>query len=102
MPKLKRFYETNRKRLGEFEILAIHENGVAGPITLEELKQKLDSLAKNKWSGEPLPFPVLLDRSGDTIKTWGISEYPTVAVINPKGELTEGGLETLQRALDRK
>jgi thiol-disulfide isomerase/thioredoxin len=102
LPKLRRFYETNRKRLGEFEILAIHENGVAGTITLEGLKQKLDSLAKDKWSGEPLPFPVLLDRSGDTIKTWGIGEYPTVAVINPKGELTEGGLETLQRALDRR
>jgi thiol-disulfide isomerase/thioredoxin len=102
LPKLRQFYERNRDRLGEFEILAIHENGVAGTITPDELRRKLDGLAKDKWSGEPLPFPVLLDRSGDTIRSWGISEYPTVAVLSPKGELTEGGLETLQRALDRR
>jgi thiol-disulfide isomerase/thioredoxin len=102
LPKLAQFYKKNRNRLGEFEILAIHENGVDGTITLEELRQKLAALAKDKWSGEGLPFPVLLDRSGDTIKSWGISGYPTVALISPNGELTEGGLEALQRALDRK
>lgn len=102
LPKLTQFYKKRIDRLSEFEILAIHENGVDGIITPEELRQKLAALAKDKWSGEALPFPVLLDRSGDTVKSWGINGYPTVALISPKGELTEGGLEALQRALDRK
>ena len=101
LPRLRRFYDRNRDRLGAFEILAIHENGVAGTITAGELRRRLDGLTRDQWSGEALPFPVLLDSSGDIIKAWGITAYPTVALINPKGELTSGDLETLQRALDR-
>ena len=98
LPELARFYKENRQRFANFEILAIHENGVGGNITASQLRQKLTQLANNKWSGT-LPFPVLLDRSGQTIKTWGIVAFPTVALINPEGNLVEGDLETLRRAL---
>ncbi|MBV9625050.1 MAG: TlpA family protein disulfide reductase [Acidobacteria bacterium] len=98
LPKLARFYKENRKRFANFEILAIHENGVGGNITVGELRQKLARLADDKWSGT-LPFPVLLDRSGEIIKTWGIVAFPTVALINPEGNVVEGDIERLRRAL---
>ncbi len=100
LPKLARFFEQNPQYRGRFEIVAVHENGVAGPITVEELKGKLSGLEKN-W-GKPLPFPVVLDRSGQTIKTWGISAYPTIAIIKPNGELMAGDLETFRQELERK
>jgi thiol-disulfide isomerase/thioredoxin len=99
LPKLAHFYELNRENRGRFEIVAVHENGVAGRITVEELREKLGSLEKQKW-GKPLPFPVLLDRTGEIIKTWGISAYPTTAIINPDGALMRGDLETLASKLD--
>ena len=99
LPKLARFYDQNLSYRKRFEILAVHENGVAGRITAEELKEKLASLEKQKY-GRALPFPVLLDRSGDIIRTWGISAYPTTAIINPQGILIRGDLGTLANQLD--
>ena len=101
LPKLMRFYTRNHGDNAAFEIIAIHENGVAGTITAEELRQRLAALAKEKWSGEALPFPVFLDRTGEVIQSWGVTAYPTVALLNPEGILVRGDLETLQRALGR-
>ena len=102
MPKLARFYEQNREHLDTFEIVAIHENGVAGQITVEELKEKMTGLEKDKWSGTPLPFPVLLDRTGETIKSWGTVGYPTTAIIDPNGFLKRGDIDTLLEAIESK
>jgi thiol-disulfide isomerase/thioredoxin len=102
LPKLSRFYRKNQERVAHFEILAVHENGVAGNITANQLRQRLLRLAKQNWSGEALPFPILLDRSGETIKRWGVVAFPTVALINPKGDLVEGDLDTLRQVLDQK
>jgi thiol-disulfide isomerase/thioredoxin len=101
LPKLKEFYIREHAHRDRFEVLAIHENGVAGTISADELSRKLEALAKDKWSGEPLPFPVLLDRTGDLIRNWGISAYPTVALLSPEGVLMQGDLETLDRMLKR-
>lgn len=99
LPKLAKFYQENRREQDRFEIVAIHENGVAGKLTLADLKDKLSILTKTRWGGTPLPFPVLLDESGETIKAWGISSFPTMAIINPDGELRRGDLEALRGLL---
>jgi thiol-disulfide isomerase/thioredoxin len=101
LPKLAHFYEQNLQNKGRFEMVAVHENGVAGRITVAELKEKLASLEKQKW-GKALPFPVLLDRAGEVIRTWGISVYPTTAIIRPDGVLIRGDLETLSNELNVK
>jgi thiol-disulfide isomerase/thioredoxin len=101
LPKLARFYEQHQQNRDRFEIVAIHENGVAGKITVEELKKKLASLEAQKW-GKALPFPVVLDRTGDVIRTWGISGYPTTALISPDGVLMRGNLDTLATKLNPK
>jgi thiol-disulfide isomerase/thioredoxin len=99
LPKLARFYGRNLKNRDRFEIVAVHENGVERQIGVEELKTKLLSLEKQKW-GKPLPFPVVLDRTGGIIKTWGICAYPTTAIIDPSGVLIRGDLETLADRID--
>jgi hypothetical protein len=71
-------------------------------ITVEDLRQKLENLQRAKWHGRPVPFTILLDRTGETIKTWGISGYPTVALIDPDGRLVRGDLDTLRQKLDGK
>ena len=101
LPKLAHFFEEHILDRDRFEILAVHENGVAGQITIEELKEKLAGLEKEKW-GKPLPFRIVLDRSGETIKAWGVSAYPTIALIKPNGELMQGDLDTLGNELERK
>ena len=112
MPHLIDFYEDHKADRDKFEILAFHD---AQAKNFAELDSKLEPIIKNAWSGRPLPFPILLDSTGETIETFGISAFPTMLLIDPEGRLvgeaTEVELEKhlppvplaerLPRALDR-
>lgn len=76
----------------EFQILAFHD---ASAKTLKELDQKLEPVIEEKWGGEELPFPILMDETGTTIKRYGISAFPTVILIDPEGNLVKGGGERM-------
>ena len=39
------------------------------------------------WRGRPLPFPILLDTTGETIKNFGVRAFPTVLIVDPQGHL---------------
>ena len=54
---------------------------------LAELDEKLAPIKKKQWKGRDLPFPVLLDSTGQTVKEWGIRFWPTSILINPEGVL---------------
>ncbi|MEK7469968.1 MAG: hypothetical protein AAB074_21580 [Planctomycetota bacterium] len=84
------FYEKHKDQRDRFEILAFHD---ARAKTFEELDEKLKPIIKDKWQGKSLPFPILLDASGDTIKKLGIHSFPTVILIDPEGNLVKGGSE---------
>ena len=56
------------------------------------MKEK--GIIEKVWKKD-LPFPVLLDASGKTIKRWGISAYPTLVLIDPEGNLVKGGGERM-------
>ncbi|MFG0283307.1 MAG: peroxiredoxin family protein [Phycisphaerales bacterium JB039] len=75
-----------------FEILAFHD---ASAKTLEELDEKLEPIIRDRWGGKELPFPILMDATGATIKGWGISAFPTVVLIDPDGNLVRGGGEKM-------
>ena len=90
------FYE---KHAGDdrFEIIAFHD---ASAKTLSELDQKLAPIKEKHWKGRDLPFPILMDSSGKTIKQFDVSAFPTVILIDPEGRLVgRGKLETLEQAL---
>jgi thiol-disulfide isomerase/thioredoxin len=68
LPKLAAFYEERRALRNRFEIVGIHENGVPEMITVGDLTLKIENLQRDKWHRRPLPFSILLDRTGETVK----------------------------------
>ena len=62
------------------------------------IDEKLADTVRKKWKGRELPFPILLDASGDTIKKWGIRAFPTVVLIHPQGKLIKGRAEQKLRS----
>lgn len=97
MPALIDFYEAHRDHRDKFEILAFHDASVKN---FAELDEKLVDIKKQRWGGRDLPFPILLDSTGATIKEFGITHYPTVVLIDPEGKLVgETGDEALEEKL---
>lgn len=80
-------YEDQRDH---FTILAFHD---ASAKTLEELDEKLAPTVRDAWDGRELPFPILMDATGETIKTYEITAFPTVILIDPEGKLVKGNAE---------
>ena len=95
MPKLSEFYRENKS--DKFEILAFHEPGIK---TFEELDKALVPVKENRWNGEDLPFPILLDSTGTTTKQYDVKYYPTIVLFDPEGRIVgEADLEMLKKAL---
>ena len=52
-------------------------------------------MIEKRWKGKSLPFPILLDASGATVKSYGIQAFPTLVLIDPEGRVVKGGSEAL-------
>ena len=95
MPKLSEFYRENKT--DDFEILAFHESSIK---TFDELDEALIPVKEKRWNGQDLPFPILLDSTGKTIKQYQISAYPTLVLFDPEGRIVgQADLEMLKKAL---
>ena len=91
-----KFQEEFQKRDKEFAIVTFHNTQVTDAEKMEGI---LEDLKGSIW-GKPLPFPVLLDSSGDTISKLGINSYPTLLVVDPEGNLVKhGGEHTVRTSL---
>lgn len=77
-------YEAHKKDRDKFEILAFHDGTVKD---FAELDKKIERPRNRFWGGRELPFPILLDATGQTIKDWGVSAFPTTLLIDPEGKL---------------
>src|SRR5688572_30030557 len=89
------FYEQHKS--DKFEFIAFHDGSVK---SFAELDPKMDKLVAEHWKGRALPFPILLDASGETIKKYGVSSFPTQILIDPEGKLVgEGRLEGFRSQL---
>jgi AhpC/TSA family len=97
LPHLIDFYEDHKADHDKFEILAFHD---AQAKTFDELDKKLVPIIKNVWGGHPLPFPILLDSTGETVEKFGIHAFPTTLLIDPEGRLVgEANEEELEKTL---
>ena len=96
LPGLVHLQEKFAAKQDRFAILAFHDDSVAD---FAELDPELAKLEKGIWKGKKLPFPILLDASGETTTTWGITGFPTTILIDPEGKLVgaigEAALEEL-------
>jgi len=77
-------YETREKDRDKFEIIAFHDGTVKD---FKELDEKLKTVKKMYWRDRDLPFPILLDSTGQTIKDYGVRAFPTTILIDPEGKL---------------
>jgi thiol-disulfide isomerase/thioredoxin len=84
IPKLIDLYEAHEKDRDKFEILAFHDTRARD---FAELDGKLENARAKFWGGKNLPFPILLDSTGETIKHFGIERLPTMLLIDPEGKL---------------
>ena len=98
MPSLVRFFDEHQVDKDRFAILAFHD---ASAKNFAELDTKLEPIVTKRWNGRALPFPILLDATGETIKTWGINAFPTTVLIDPQGRLVgEADEADLEAALN--
>jgi hypothetical protein len=84
LPELIAVYEDHADQRDKFEIIAIHDSSVK---SFAELDAKLPKIKERYWQGKDLPFPILLDTTGETGKLYGIRAYPTTLLIDPEGKL---------------
>ena len=97
MPRLAEFYE--KQKSDRFEIPAFHDASVKD---FAELDEHLADVKEKRWKGHDLPFPILLDASGATMKQYGIHAFPTTILIDPEGRLVGEGTESdLAKALEQ-
>ena len=74
----------------DFSIIAFHDAKVKN---FEELDEKLESIIEEHWGGRELPFPILLDATGQTLRDYDIHTFPTLLLIDPDGKLVKGRAE---------
>ena len=84
MPELIALYEDHADYRDQFEVFAVHDKSVK---SFAELDEKLPKIKEHYWQGKDLPFPVLLDATGETGKLYGVHSYPTGILIDPDGKL---------------
>ena len=86
LPAMIKFYKAHTSERDRFEFLAFHDTRAK---TFAELDEKMAEreVAEKHWDGEQLPFPILLDASGKTIRHLDVRAFPTTIVIDPEGKL---------------
>jgi hypothetical protein len=92
------FYEEHKDQRDQFTILAFHEPSVK---SLDDLDKKLAKTVEKLWKGKQLPFPIVLDSSGKTLKSYAVQAFPTLVLIDPEGKIAQvelgagGGVEKM-------
>jgi hypothetical protein len=100
LPELTSLYTKHADKRDRFEVLAFHDPSAK---TFEDLDKRLPKLKEQFWKGQDLPFPILLDSTGQTLKAWGIQGFPTTVLIDPEGRLvrTDDPRKTLEENLQK-
>jgi hypothetical protein len=70
----------------KFEIITIHDPKATDFGMLDE---KLKPIVRRLWHGQSLPFPILLDTTGETVKNYGVKHWPTVVLLDPEGRVVD-------------
>ena len=91
LPEAIAFQKLHARHADRFAILAFHGRGAT---TLAEVDGKLPPIRERYWGGQNLPFPILLDGTGQTAERYGVARWPTTLLIDPAGNLV--GEATLQ------
>ena len=87
MPALMEFYEKYKDHRDKFEIIAFHS---ASAPTFAMLDKKMKPIIKKVWGGKDIPFPSLLDATGQSLRNFSIVSLGTHVLIDPQGNVVPG------------
>ena len=96
LPTLMDFDRGMKEHRDRYVILTFHETSARN---LAELEPRLVQASQAHWGGKRLPFPILLDSTGQTLKNYSVHAYPSAYLIDPEGRLVQarGRAEELLR-----
>jgi len=98
LPELMQFWDEYPDDRDKFVFLAFHDKQAKD---FDELDAKLVPIVRDTWGGRNLPFPILLDSTGQTVEEYGIQSWPTTILINPEGKVVMGSEETIREHLPK-
>jgi len=98
LPELMQLYDEYPDDRDKFVFLAFHDKQAKD---FDELDAKLVPIVRDTWDGRNLPFPILLDSTGQTVEEYGIRSWPTTILIDPEGKVVRGSEETLRDHLPK-
>jgi hypothetical protein len=99
LPALIDFYKAHGAERDRFEIIAICAEPGSEFKTLADVDQVLKPVITHVWGGRPLPFPVVLDNTFETLENWGAKASAEIHLIDPTGKLVPGDESTLAEKL---
>jgi thiol-disulfide isomerase/thioredoxin len=80
------FVDNHAADRDKFVVLAVHDPQATD---FEMLDEKLQPIVRRAWHGRSLPFPILLDTSGQMVADYGIKGWPTAVLIDPAGRVAD-------------
>lgn len=98
IPALITFASSHRQERNEFRIVAIRFNPPNEAGDWNDFHAKTTKLENDVWHATPA-FPVVYDATTRMTSDWGIHELPTYALIDPQGNLVQGGNLSMLRAI---
>lgn len=92
IPKLIEIYEANADLKDSFEFISIHNQHAYAP-DLETMDKNIAErkLVEEKWGGKNISWPMMIDGEGKSVRDWGISGFPTMAIVDPEGNFHSWG-----------
>ncbi len=99
MPSLFEFYDKYANQRDKFEVVGVCIDFTGKLTTLGELDESLQPIVDKVWKGKRIPFPIVLDNTFKTWERYGIPGLGTSVLIDPAGNLVQGGTEELERVL---
>ncbi|MCC6738289.1 MAG: redoxin domain-containing protein [Planctomycetia bacterium] len=98
LEQLKQLALERQADAGRFAVVTVYDPAAK---TWDDYDRDVAPLKKGLWSGADLPFPVLLDSTGESWKAWGVEQEPLTALLDPDGNLVrEGDYASLGPKLD--
>ena len=99
LPELIAFYDEHADQRDRFEVLAICLDPQDESHSLEQVDRELQPVIKTLWGGKTMRFPLLLDTTFQTWENFGLQGINTTLLVDPAGNLVEGGLAELKQKL---
>jgi thiol-disulfide isomerase/thioredoxin len=99
IPELMQFYEEHAKQRDRFEILSFCLDPEGELKSLADMDRSLKPVIEHVWGGKTIPFPILLDNTFATWESFGLAGMGTTLLIDPEGNLVDGGLDLLKQKL---